>query len=51
MAKVVKARGKWCVAHGRTGHPIKRKGRIVCFTSKKAAQAEARSTQHRVVGK
>ena len=51
MATVVKHRGRWAVAHGITRKPIKRKGRIVSFSSRKRAIVEARRTCKRTMGK
>lgn len=50
MAVVVKDGKRYCVAHGKTGAVLKRKGRKVCFISRSEAQAEARRTKCRVMG-
>ncbi|KKM84120.1 hypothetical protein LCGC14_1302420 [marine sediment metagenome] len=49
MAKVVEDRGQYCVAHDLTGQILKRKGKRVCFSTRKEAEAEARATRRRIM--
>lgn len=50
MAKVVKKGARFCVAHDRTGAVLKRKGKAVCFKTRRAANNEAANTKCRVMG-
>ncbi len=51
MAKVVKVGKKFGVAHDRTGAILKRKGKRVIHPTRAEAQADARATRRRVMGK
>ena len=50
MAGIKKIRNRWYVVHEITRAPLKRKGRLVGFKTKKEAAAEARATHRRVMG-
>ena len=50
MAKLKKDGNRWVVVHGRTGAPLKRKGRIVAFVKESEGLKEVRRL-HRGMGK
>lgn len=51
MAMVKQVGKRFCVTHDTTGAVLKRKGRRVCFTTRSKAQADARATRRRVMGR